>query len=76
MVLNGLQRRFLPNKVLVVAGPDSTEEPQVAAELLRGKTIVADAPTLYVCEGFTCQAPAQGQKEIEHALDELMPVAE
>ncbi|MCH7753153.1 MAG: thioredoxin domain-containing protein [Planctomycetes bacterium] len=72
-VLSDLRRRFLPNKVLAFAGPGAGAKPQAAAELLQGKTMQGGAPTLYVCEGFTCQAPAQGREEIEHALDELMP---
>ncbi len=71
--LADLRGRFLPNKVLAFAGPDADASPQALGELLQGKTMQGGAPTLYVCEGFTCQAPAQGQEEIEHTLDELMP---
>lgn len=73
-VLADLQQRYLPNKVLVALGPNSPAPPQAAADLLAGKTRMGDAPTLYICEGFTCQAPAQGAEEIEHALDGLLPV--
>ncbi len=66
------RERFLPNKVLATAQANS-ETPAALGELLRGKTMLGNSPTLYICEGFTCQAPAQGQQEIEHALDELMP---
>ncbi|TWU27489.1 thioredoxin domain-containing protein [Bythopirellula polymerisocia] len=67
-VLSEIHSRFLPNKVLAFA----TEEPLLQlAELLRGKTVLGDAPTLYICEGFTCQAPAQGKEEILHALGDL-----
>ena len=70
--LKDLRKRFLPNKVLVLA--EGKEKPAEAlAELLLGKSMLGGAPTLFVCEGFTCQAPAQGLEEIEHALDELMP---
>ena len=72
-VLADLQSRFLPNKVLALAGPESKETSPALAGLLRGKSMLGDAPTLYVCEGFTCQAPAQGAEEIQHVLDELMP---
>jgi uncharacterized protein len=71
-VLADLRRRFLPHKVLALAGAGDTK-PQAAADLLEGKSPLGGAPTLYICEGFTCQAPAQGREEIAHALDELTP---
>ena len=71
-VLADLRRRFLPNRVLALAA-EQPRPPQAVADLLRGKTRQGDGPTLYVCEGFTCQAPVQGSEEIQHALDELMP---
>jgi uncharacterized protein YyaL (SSP411 family) len=69
-VLKNLQRRYLPNTVLGFA---ADEPPQPLAELLQGKAMLGGVPTLYVCEGFTCQAPAQGKEEIAHALDALTP---
>jgi len=71
-VLADVRRRFLPHKVLAFAAKGS-DPPAVLRELLRGKKMLGGAPTLYVCEGFTCQAPAQGDEEISHTLDELMP---
>jgi uncharacterized protein YyaL (SSP411 family) len=65
-----LQRRFLPNKVLAYVGKDS---PTALGDLIKGKAMLGDVPTLYICEGFTCQAPAQGSEEIAHALDGLVP---
>ncbi|HCK40024.1 MAG: thioredoxin domain-containing protein [Planctomycetaceae bacterium] len=67
-----IQGRFLPNKVFALVAPDTKGFPAIS-DLLQGKTMLGDAPTLYLCEGFTCQAPAQGQDEIQYALDKLMP---
>jgi uncharacterized protein YyaL (SSP411 family) len=81
-VLADLQRRFLPNKVLAmptgsntskVSNTSPTDKKELLADLLVGKTAIGDSPTLYICEGFTCQQPLQGEEEISHALDELMP---
>jgi uncharacterized protein YyaL (SSP411 family) len=71
-VLADLQGRFLPNKVLAFAGAEAGIAPALT-DLLRGKTMLGESPTLYLCEGFTCQAPARGEDEIKHALDELVP---
>ncbi len=43
------------------------------ADLLVGKTAMGDSPTLYICEGFTCQQPLRGKDKIDHALDDLTP---
>ena len=73
-VLTDLRSHFLPNKVLVFAGETDHGQPSKALkDLLVGKSMLGGAPTLFVCEGHTCQAPAQGEDEIEHTLEELMP---
>lgn len=74
-VLADLRRRYLPNKVLVLAGNsgEGNEPPAALSDLLVGKSMQGSAPTLFVCEGHTCQAPALGAEEIAHVLDELMP---
>ena len=71
-ILTNLRRRFLPNKVLAFAA-EGGQPPMALADLLQGKSMLGSTPTLFVCEGFTCQAPAQGEEEITHTLDELMP---
>ena len=71
-ILADLRRRFLPNKVLAFAAEG--KQPSAALhDLLQGKTMLGGQPTLFVCEGFTCQAPAQGDVAISAALDKLMP---
>ncbi len=70
-VLVDLRKRYLPNKVLAFAGNGKPSE--ALSALLLGKSMLEGSPTLFVCEGHTCQAPAQGETEIAHALDELMP---
>jgi uncharacterized protein YyaL (SSP411 family) len=67
--LREVRRRYLPNKVLAGA-VRGAESPALLKDLLAGKTANAE-PTLYVCEEFTCQAPAVGAKEIAAALDQL-----
>ncbi len=74
--LADLQKRFLPNKVFAMpaaAEAASPQEKHPLADLLVGKSAHGGQPTLYVCEGFTCQQPARGAEEIDHALDDLMP---
>jgi uncharacterized protein YyaL (SSP411 family) len=63
-----LRRRFFPNKVLAAAAADP---PQLLAALLTGKDPAAAEPTLYICEGFTCQAPVRGEQAIAAKLATL-----
>ncbi len=69
-VVSDLHRKFIPNKVVALASKDA---PAALTDLLRGKEMLGDDTTLYICEGFTCQAPAQGKDEILHALADLLP---
>lgn len=70
--LADLRRRFLPNKVLAFADEKSNSS-EILKDLLVGKKMLEDKPTLFVCEGFTCQAPAIGEEAISEALDKLEP---
>jgi uncharacterized protein YyaL (SSP411 family) len=66
--LRDLRRRYLPGKVL--AGSTGEPAPKLLRDLLAGKSKGAE-PVLYVCEGFTCQAPAEGRAAIAAALEAL-----
>jgi uncharacterized protein YyaL (SSP411 family) len=71
--LADVRRRFLPNKVLAGAASEAAQTPALLKDLLAGKTADGNQPTLYLCEGFTCQAPAAGAAAIAAALDKLAP---
>jgi uncharacterized protein YyaL (SSP411 family) len=58
--LQELRRQFIPNKVLVGANARSAEQSLLLRDLMASKTSADGEPTLYVCEGFTCQEPAKG----------------
>ncbi len=64
-VLADLRQRYLPSKILAAAAGDP---PPLLAGLLAGKEPFAGEPTLYVCEGFTCQTPVAGAAAIEGRL--------
>jgi uncharacterized protein YyaL (SSP411 family) len=68
-LLADLRRRYLPNKVLAAASASETP-PALLARLLEGRA-AGEEPTLYVCEGFTCQAPAVGIEAINSRLASL-----
>lgn len=64
-----VRRQFLPNKVL--AGGSAAGGSKLLEPLLAGKASAGNEPTLYLCEGFTCQAPANGGAAITKQLAEL-----
>lgn len=69
-----LQTRFSPRTVIAIR--DSSPEPNIphcAAldEIFAGRESNDGEPVLYVCENFTCQAPAVGLAAIEKALDAI-----
>ncbi len=72
-VLADLQRCFLPHKVFAYAGPAADRAPDALADLLRGKASSGESPRLYVCEGYSCQKPAEGAAEIRQAIAQLVP---
>jgi len=62
-------RRYLPNKIVVVADP--SDAPLMAKlPLLRGKDLVAGEPAAYVCENYACKVPATSFEELEELLRE------
>lgn len=67
-----IRRRYLPNKVLAFNG-EGAQAPAALKDLLVGKKMLDGQPTLFVCEGFTCQAPASGNEAITDTLDSLVP---
>src|SRR5262249_14136136 len=60
-------RRFAPNHVLAVAGPDD-EASRDAVALLRDRTQRDGAATAYVCEHFVCRLPVTEPSELAGQL--------
>jgi len=60
-------RKFLPNKVLVLA--QKAEENVEFVPLLQEKKVVGGKPTVYVCENFICQKPVTTLEELKQQLN-------
>jgi len=68
----GLGVTWLPRRALIFHDTNETvPDDSPLAEILRGKTTINGETTLYVCEGFTCQAPVVGEKAIIEVLRKL-----
>ena len=62
-----IHARFLPNKV--VAGKTAGTESDLP--LLQGRDSVANKPTAYICENFSCKQPITNHRELVRELDQL-----
>ncbi len=69
--LEQLRRRFIPNKVIALRDPErDASRSGVLNAVFKGKSPLADAPTVFICQNFACQAPVAG-KEAKKAIAEL-----
>ncbi|MFC1944281.1 thioredoxin domain-containing protein [Chloroflexota bacterium] len=67
-LIKAIQRRYLPDKVLVGRDP---ERPHTAVDtpLFQGKSMLESRPTAYVCIGRVCNAPVTDPGALERQLD-------
>ncbi len=66
VLLAEIRSSYRPNTV-VAASPYPI--PEDAPELLRGRTLKNDLPTVYVCEGFACKLPVNTVEELRKQLE-------
>jgi uncharacterized protein YyaL (SSP411 family) len=62
-------RRYLPNKVVVVADPNDAAL-TAKLPLLHGKGLLAGEPAAYVCQNYSCKTPATSASDLEKLLRE------
>ena len=68
-VINAVQSKFLPNKVLLLR-PDGSQGKRLAtmSPFVESMVPVNDQPTVYVCEQYACQAPIKDVGQLESAF--------
>jgi uncharacterized protein YyaL (SSP411 family) len=59
-----LWKKFDPNRILIHAGPELARFNPAIAEM----KLQADQTSVYVCEGFTCQAPVSQEEDLARLL--------
>jgi len=68
-LLSEVHRRFLPNKILLLAdGGDGQKYLGEKLEAIRAMSMVDGKPAAYVCENFTCKAPVTDPKQLAQLL--------
>ena len=60
--------RLVPNAVLLTAEPGTGPD----TPLLAHRAMVDDAPTAYVCEGYTCQQPVTAPASLRAQIDAVL----
>jgi len=72
VAIRSLRHRFLARRVLACRRGDRVGQGLPAlADLFAGKQPQGEAPTVYVCENFTCGAPIQGLAAAEATWQQL-----
>jgi len=68
-MLEAIQRRFLPNKVLLLR-PQGAEGRRITAlsPFVEGMAPMDRQPTVYICEQYACQAPIRDMGQLASAL--------
>lgn len=70
-VLQNLWRRFIPNRVLAGGDSSNAAPPAALKQLFAGKEPGEKTPAVYICESFTCSAPAFGKEAAVASWDRL-----
>lgn len=66
-LLAGIQRLYLPNKILFSVHPDPPEGTPLP-DLVKGKKMLNGKPTVYLCHNFTCSQPLTEWEAIREQL--------
>lgn len=70
-LLRAVHQEFVPNKVVLVAGPQGLGELPAVGDLLAGKEQVDGRATAYVCHQFTCSAPVTDPAALQTMLKNI-----
>ncbi|MBI2457131.1 MAG: thioredoxin domain-containing protein [candidate division NC10 bacterium] len=70
-LLRAVHQEFVPNKVVLVAGPQELGELPAVRDLLAGKGQVDGRATAYVCHRFTCSAPVTDPAALQAMLKNI-----
>ncbi|MCH7760927.1 thioredoxin domain-containing protein [candidate division TA06 bacterium] len=67
VLLQGIHRHFIPNKVLALATPGDGKT-QKLIPMLEGRLTLNGKATVYVCENYTCKLPTTEVRVMEELL--------
>jgi uncharacterized protein YyaL (SSP411 family) len=68
-LLQPLRESFLPNKVIVAAEEQESEEGKLS--IFKGKQVIGGETTAFVCQNYTCKEPTTDPERLREMLGEL-----
>lgn len=69
-MLDSINQRFIPNKVILFKDPEMSDEIDKIAESLKLKKMVDGKTTAYVCTSGSCKIPTTSVEEMLNLMDE------
>ena len=69
-ILNGIRKKFLPNKILILNSDDDNDLKEISS-FIKYQTPVKDNPTVYICQNFNCKIPLTQMKNIFEEIEKL-----
>jgi uncharacterized protein YyaL (SSP411 family) len=71
--LTDLRTRFVPEYVLACRAPEEAGVSRALDPIFAGKKLLPPAPTVFLCQNFTCQAPVSGKEAAITAWEKWGP---
>ncbi|HUX93466.1 MAG TPA: thioredoxin domain-containing protein [Ignavibacteriaceae bacterium] len=69
-ILNGIRKKFLPNKILILNSDDDNDLKEISS-FIKYQTPVNEKPTVYICQNFNCNIPLTQMKNIFEEIEKL-----
>ncbi|MHB8279522.1 MAG: thioredoxin domain-containing protein, partial [Candidatus Humimicrobiaceae bacterium] len=64
-ILKAINSRFIPNKVVILKTPGSTESEIIeVSDFIKDLTMINNKPTVYVCSNYSCKLPTNNINEM------------
>lgn len=64
-ILKAINSRFIPNKVVILKTPGSTESEIIeVSDFIKDLTMINNKPTVYVCSNYSCKLPTNNMNEM------------
>lgn len=70
--LSEVNKKWCPNlSVVCRVEDDASPRSKIIDQVIEGKSVIDNQPTLYVCKGFACQAPVVGKDAVLATIEQI-----
>ncbi len=67
-MLNLIQSKFIPGKILLVKDPNKEDIAEIA-EFTKNQKMIGGKITVYICENYICKMPVNDLKKLKEHLE-------